>query len=184
MNSCPALFLDRDGVINVDYGHVYRREDFDFIPGIFPLVKCARLAGYRVIVVTNQAGIGRGYYSEAQFQALTKWMMNCFESEGASVDAVYHCPYHPQHGIGFYRKESADRKPRPGMFLRAANDWNIDLARSALVGDKATDIIAAMSAGIPHRFLYRSTDSVDHALSVTHLSEVISHLELLSLNRL
>ncbi len=176
MISSPALFLDRDGVINIDHGHVHRIENFEFIPDIFSLVRHGRKLGYRIIVVTNQAGIGRGYYSEAQFLALTDWMKSRFEDEGTSVDAVYHCPHHPEHGIGGYRQNSPDRKPQPGMLLRAAMEWNLDLGRSALVGDRSTDIQAAVAAGVPYRFLFRSSDPPDHAVAVAHLAEVIQHL--------
>lgn len=176
MNLRPALFLDRDGVINVDHGHVHRFEDFQFIPGIFSLVRHGRKLGYRIIVVTNQAGIGRGCYSEAQFLALTDWMKSRFQEEGASLDAVYHCPHHPEHGIGEYRQDSPDRKPGPGMLLRSASDWLLDLSRSVLVGDRATDIQAAVAAGVPHRFLFRSGDRSEHAIAVSDLAEVIEHL--------
>jgi D-glycero-D-manno-heptose 1,7-bisphosphate phosphatase len=172
----PALFLDRDGVINVDHGYVHRIDDFEFIPGIFSLVRRGRELGYRIIVVTNQAGIGRGYYSEAQFLALSEWMQARFEAEGAPLDAIYHCPHHPEHGIGVFRQDSPDRKPRPGMLLRAAKEWNLDLLRSALVGDRASDIQAAVAAGIPHRFLVRSDDRSDQAVIVADLAEVMQRL--------
>jgi D-glycero-D-manno-heptose 1,7-bisphosphate phosphatase len=144
----PALFLDRDGVINVDHGYVYRPEDVEFINGIFELVVAANEAGYMVVVVTNQAGIGRGYYSEAQFHALTAWMKARFSEQGGHLDAVYFCPFHPEHGIGEYRRESDCRKPAPGMLLQAWRELNIDLANSILVGDKATDMMAGQAAGV------------------------------------
>jgi D-glycero-D-manno-heptose 1,7-bisphosphate phosphatase len=169
---CPALFLDRDGVINIDHGHVHRIENFDFIPGIFELVREARRYGYRPVVVTNQAGIGRGIYSEAQFAELTRWMLGCFSDNDAAIDAVYHCPYHPEHGIGPYRQSSYDRKPQPGMLLRAAQDLDLDLQRSLMVGDHATDIEAAHAAGVEHRFLFRSCDHCDLAIAVGDLADV------------
>jgi len=175
----PALFLDRDGVINLDHGYVHRIDDFEFIPGIFSLVRRGRELGYRVIVITNQAGIGRGYYSEVQFFALTEWMKARFQDEGAPLDAVYHCPHHPDHGIGVFRQDSPDRKPRPGMLLRAAREWDLDLHRSALVGDRASDIQAAVAAGVPHRFLFRSGEHSDQAVSVADMAEVIQQLPLL-----
>jgi D-glycero-D-manno-heptose 1,7-bisphosphate phosphatase len=180
MTLTPALFLDRDGVINVDHGYVHRIEDFDFIPGVFSLVRHGRQLGYRIIVVTNQAGIGRGYYSEAQFLHLTAWMKSRFQAEGASLDAVYHCPHHPEHGIGAFRQDSPDRKPRPGMLLRAAKDCQLDLVRSVLVGDRVSDIEAAVAAGVPHRFLFRSGDPPDQAVAVSELEEVIRRLPPLS----
>ena len=91
----PALFLDRDGVINLDHGYVHTPEEFEFVDGIFEVVATANRAGYLVVVVTNQAGIGRGYYSETQFHALTDWMKASFAEHGGQIDAVYFCPYHP-----------------------------------------------------------------------------------------
>lgn len=143
-----ALFLDRDGVINVEKNYVHRIEDFEFLDGIFDLCRAAAERNMPIVVVTNQAGIGRGYYSEAQFLTLTDWMLSRFEEEQAPVAAVYFCPYHPEQGVGEYRKESFDRKPNPGMFLRARDDLGLDLARSILIGDKASDIAAAKAAGV------------------------------------
>ena len=95
-----ALFLDRDGVINVDYGYVHSPDNFEFIDGIFELVAAANQVGHLVVVVTNQAGIGRGYYNEEQFQFLTDWMKRKFVDHGCLIDGVYFCPYHPIHGKG------------------------------------------------------------------------------------
>lgn len=146
--SRPALFLDRDGVINVEKNYVHRIEDFEFLDGIFDLCRAATERNMPIVVVTNQAGIGRGYYSEAQFLKLTEWMRARFEDEEAPVAAVYFCPNHPEHGIGKYRSESFDRKPNPGMLLRARDELGLDLGRSILIGDKGSDIAAAKAAGI------------------------------------
>jgi D-glycero-D-manno-heptose 1,7-bisphosphate phosphatase len=143
-----ALFLDRDGVINVDHGYVFRKEDIEFVPGIFDLCRAARQRGYLVFVVTNQAGIGRGYYTESDFQELMRWMGSRFEEEGAAICKVYHCPTHPVHGLGDYKVDSIFRKPGPGMILQAAKEYGVDLATSVLVGDKASDIEAGMAAGV------------------------------------
>ncbi len=150
----PALFLDRDGVINVDHAYVHKREDFEFIPGIFDLCRVASERGFPVFVVTNQAGIGRGLYTEDDFHALTRWMCERFAAEGTPLAHVYFCPTHPQAGIGAYRVESPMRKPAPGMILQARDEFGIDLARSALVGDKPGDIQAAEAAGIGLRLLF------------------------------
>lgn len=143
-----ALFLDRDGVINVDHGYVHKPEDVEFVDGIFDLVATAKEAGYLVVVVTNQAGIGRGYYSEDDFHALMDWMKARFVERGGQLDAIYFCPYHPEHGIGKYRRESDCRKPAPGMLLQAAHDLDIDLASSIFVGDKPSDMAAGQAAGV------------------------------------
>jgi D-glycero-D-manno-heptose 1,7-bisphosphate phosphatase len=150
----PALFLDRDGVINVDHGYVSRPEDFEPIEGIFDLCREAQRQGYLIIVITNQAGIGRGYYSESDFEALTAWMIGRFEEEGIAIGGIYHCPFHPEHGVGRYKADSACRKPNPGMILQAAAEHGIDLASSVLVGDKPSDIQAGISAGVARLFLY------------------------------
>jgi D-glycero-D-manno-heptose 1,7-bisphosphate phosphatase len=144
----PALFLDRDGVINVDYGYVHTPENFHFIEGIFELVAAANRAGYLVVVVTNQAGIGRGYYSEEQFHELTHWMRRRFAEYGGQIDALYFCPYHPEHGIGEYRRESEFRKPAPGMLLQAKRELGIDMGKSIFIGDKQSDMKAGRSAGV------------------------------------
>lgn len=143
-----ALFLDRDGVINVERHYVHRVEDFEFLPGIFELCATAEASGYLIVVVTNQAGIGRGYYSEADFQQLTGWMVAAFRQRGIGIARVYHCPYHPTAGIGEYRRESFDRKPQPGMLLKAREDLGLDLAASVLIGDKDSDIDAGRAAGV------------------------------------
>ena len=143
-----ALFLDRDGVINVDKGYVYRIEDFEFTSGIFQLCSTAQDFGFVPIVITNQAGIGRGYYTEDDFRRLTGWMLEQFDARGIRMGRVYHCPCHPTAGIGDYRRESYDRKPNPGMILRAKDDFGLDLSNSILVGDKDSDIKAGTAAGV------------------------------------
>ena len=143
-----ALFLDRDGVINVDHGYVIRREDFHFVDGIFDLVRHAKSQGYLVVVVTNQAGIGRGYYTEEQFHQLMGWVAERFAENGGAIDKVYFCPDHPEHGIGQYRRQSSMRKPGPGMILTACEELNIDLTKSLLIGDNVSDIEAGRAAGV------------------------------------
>ena len=149
-----ALFLDRDGVINHDSGYTSSIENFQFIDGIFDLCRAAKQLGYLIIVVTNQAGIGRGYYTEADFLKLTEWMCKRFEAEGAPITEVFYCPYHPEYGEGNYKKESFDRKPNPGMILKAAEKYKIDLAQSIMIGDKDSDMQAANNAGVGIRCQY------------------------------
>jgi D-glycero-D-manno-heptose 1,7-bisphosphate phosphatase len=151
-----VAFLDRDGVINVDHGYVFRREDFEFVEGA--LEACATLAarGFALVVVTNQSGIGRGIYSEADFANLTAWMTTQFGAANAPLTGVYFCPHHPIDAKGVYRIECDCRKPAPGMLLKAARDLQIDLARSVLFGDKRHDLEAAAAAGVPVRVLLGS----------------------------
>jgi D-glycero-D-manno-heptose 1,7-bisphosphate phosphatase len=143
-----ALFLDRDGIVNVDRHYVSRPEDFEFVEGIFELCREMQSLGYAPVIVTNQAGIGRGYYSEADFHSLTDWMCARFDEAGVNIQGVYFCPFHPEHGVGVYRKESACRKPNPGMLLQARDELGVNLAESFLIGDKESDIEAARRAEI------------------------------------
>jgi len=148
-----AAFLDRDGVINLDRGYVYRREDFEFVPGVLDAARRLHAMGFLLVVASNQSGIGRGLYGEAEFEALTAWMRGEFEAAGAPLAGVYHCPHHPTAALGAYRRVCVCRKPAPGMLLAAAKDLGIDLAASAMFGDKASDLEAARAAGVPLRIL-------------------------------
>ncbi|MFC6645652.1 HAD family hydrolase [Granulicella cerasi] len=153
-----ALFLDRDGVVNHEVGYLHRIEDVRWVDGIFSLARTAAELGYRIIVVTNQSGIGRGLYTEAQFHTLMDWMRAEFAAKGARLDAVYFCPFHPREGIGAYQREHEDRKPGPGMLLRGARDLGVDLSRSLMVGDRCSDVAAANAAGVPQMFLLPGTE--------------------------
>lgn len=151
-----ALFLDRDGVINVDTGYVFKSQDFIFNEGIFDICKAAKFYGYLILIVTNQAGIGRGFYSEADFFELMNWVQAEFKGREIEIDGIYFCPYHPTAGVGMYKRSSFDRKPNPGMILSAALDFGIDLKKSVLIGDRDSDIQAANNAGINNRILIGS----------------------------
>ena len=145
----PALFLDRDGVLNEDHGYVHRWVDFSWIAGAREAVAAFNRAGWLVVVVTNQSGVGRGYYTEAEMHALHAQMAEELAAAGARVDAFYFCPHHPEAAEEIYRHpDPPDRKPNPGMILRALAEWPIDRERSVLVGDKASDIEAADRAGV------------------------------------
>lgn len=148
-----AAFLDRDGVINLDRGYVFRREDFEFVPGVLEGARRLHDLGYALAVVTNQSGIGRGLYTEDDFHRLTDWMRQAFAAAGAPLAGVYFCPHHPTAAVGHYRRECHCRKPAPGMLVDAARALGIDLATSVLFGDRASDLEAARTAGVPHRVL-------------------------------
>ena len=137
-----ALFLDRDGVINFDNGYTNAIGDFEFIPGIFDLIKFANSRDYKVIVVTNQSGIGRGLYTTSQFHKLTSWMVSKFKEQECYVDDVYFCPFHKDASISVYRRWSFSRKPYPGMFLKAIFKHQINPRKSIIIGDKDSDLLA------------------------------------------
>lgn len=145
----PALFLDRDGVLNEDRGYVSRWEDFAWIPGARAAVGAFNRAGWLVIVVTNQSGVGRGYYTEDAMHALHARMQEDLAAAGARIDAFYHAPQHPEAKEDVYRHPDPPlRKPNPGMILQALQDWPIDREASVLVGDKPSDVEAASRAGV------------------------------------
>ena len=144
----PTVFLDRDGILNIDYGYVYRPSDFDWVDGAIETIKRFNDIGYLVIVITNQAGIARGYYSEEDFYILNEWMNEELRRVGAHIDAVYYCPHHPTEGYSPYRMECNCRKPAPGLIKQALEEWPIDKNNSVLIGDQEKDMQAAHSAGI------------------------------------
>jgi D-glycero-D-manno-heptose 1,7-bisphosphate phosphatase len=145
----PAVFLDRDGVLNVDSGHVHRPEDLIWIPGAREAVLSLNEAGYYVFVVTNQGGVARGFYSEAEVDAFHDRIRDDLAEIGAYVDAFYYCPYHGDAIVEAYRvADHFDRKPNPGMILRALREWSVDVARSFLIGDRESDILAAQRANL------------------------------------
>lgn len=144
----PALFLDRDGVINVDRGYVSTVEAFEFIEGAADCIRTFKQRGWFVFVVTNQSGIARGYYTEADMFALHAHMQAELAKAGAEIDRIYHCPFHAEGEVAAYRKDSLDRKPGPGMLLQAMADFPVRREASFLIGDKQTDIAAAHAAGV------------------------------------
>jgi D-glycero-D-manno-heptose 1,7-bisphosphate phosphatase len=148
-----GAFLDRDGVINVDRGYVARREDFAFVPGVLDACRALHEAGFALVVVTNQSGIGRGLYTTAEFLALTRWMQDQFARHGAPVAGVYHCPHHPTDAEGPYRVQCGCRKPAPGMLLAAIDELGLDPAGSVMFGDRRSDLQAALAAGVAERVL-------------------------------
>jgi D-glycero-D-manno-heptose 1,7-bisphosphate phosphatase len=173
--SARALFLDRDGVVNEEVGYLHRADEVRFVDGIFPLCRTAAGLGYRLIVVTNQAGIARGYYSEADFDALMEFMRGELRAEGVELDAVYYCPFHPEHGVGKYKQEHEDRKPGTGMLRRGAWEFGVDLSESVMVGDRCSDVGAANAAGLRQMFLITGTEAAacgGEFLAVETLAEV------------
>jgi len=142
-----AVFLDRDGTINEEQEYLWQVEAFRFIDGAIEGIRLLNAAGFMVVVVTNQSGIGRGYYTEDDLDRLHRYMDAELEKSGVKITACYYCPHHPLHGVGRYGTECACRKPLPGMLLQAAGELDIDLAASWMVGDKKADIDAGLAAG-------------------------------------
>jgi D-glycero-D-manno-heptose 1,7-bisphosphate phosphatase len=174
MSEHRALFLDRDGVINVDYGYVTSEKEFEFVEGIFDLCREAQRLRYLVVVVTNQSAIGRGFITEEGFMELTEWMCASFRSEGVEIKKVYFSPCHPEYGLASYKQDSFFRKPAPGMIQRARDELSVDLSQSVLIGDKESDMQAGASAGVGCNLLF--SGSVEKTSSPTVASAVISKL--------
>jgi len=179
-----ALFLDRDGIINVDHGYVHKIADFEFVDGIFELCRLALAKGYQIFVITNQAGIARGYYEQATFQALSKWMVNAFAEQGVTITKVYHCPHHPSKGVNEFVMPCHCRKPEPGMIFQAEKEFSLDLANSIFIGDKISDMQAASNAGIESRILvescYTNTPAAGQIDGVYRISKLSQACELIN----
>ncbi|CAO95967.1 D-glycero-beta-D-manno-heptose 1,7-bisphosphate 7-phosphatase [Erwinia tasmaniensis] len=152
----PAIFLDRDGTINVDHGYVSEIDNFEFIDGVIDAMRELKQMGFALVLVTNQSGIARGMFSEDQFMQLTEWMDWSLADRDVDLDGIYFCPHHPE-GVTETFKQSCDcRKPQPGMLLTAQQELNIDMSASYMVGDKIEDMQAAAAAGVGKKVLVRS----------------------------
>lgn len=134
-----AIFLDRDGTINVEKNYLYRIEEFEFLPNVITALKKLQDEGFLLIIITNQSGIARGYYSEDDYNILNNWMLENLRSQGIIISAVYYCPHHPEATIHKYRKDCSCRKPKTGLFVRAIKDYDLDLNNCFTIGDKIRD---------------------------------------------
>jgi D-glycero-D-manno-heptose 1,7-bisphosphate phosphatase len=141
----PCVFIDRDGTLNVEKNYLHRHQDWEWIPGSVETLRQLHNAGFLCIVVTNQAGVARGYYEEEAIQRLHSRLDEDLRAANSRIDAYYYCPHHPQHGT---LRDCDCRKPAPGMMLRAQREWNIDLAQSWMVGDKLSDVQAGLAIGV------------------------------------
>jgi len=156
--SIKTIFLDRDGVINKDINYLHKIDDFEFIDGIFDVCLYFQSLGYKIIIITNQSGISRGYYSHSDYQKVTQWMLDQFKYKNINILDVFHCPHGPDSTCDC-------RKPKPGMFLKAKDKHNTDMEKSWMIGDKERDTIAANSAGIDNTILIRSSHRIDESNS-------------------
>ena len=152
----PAIFLDRDGTINVDHGYVSEIDNFEFIDGVIDAMRELKRMGFALVLVTNQSGIARGMFSEDQFMQLTEWMDWSLADRDVDLDGIYFCPHHPEAIVEELRQSCDCRKPEPGMLLTAQQELNIDMASSYMVGDKIEDMLAAKAAGVGKKVLVRS----------------------------
>jgi D-glycero-D-manno-heptose 1,7-bisphosphate phosphatase len=151
-----AAFIDRDGVINEDRAYVYRPDDFKFIPGSVAALRALREAGFALVVITNQSGIARGLFSEAQYLELQAYLREQLSAAGVTLDSIQYCPHLPDAAVAQYRQDCECRKPRAGMILTAARQLDIDVSQSILVGDRTADVLAGRAAGVGRCFLVRS----------------------------
>ena len=153
-----TIFLDRDGVINKEVNYLCKIDDFEFIEGIFDACLYFQKLGYQIIIITNQSGIARGYYSEDDYQLISKWMLKQFKENGITILDIFHCPHGPESTCNC-------RKPQPGMFFQALDKYDINMCNSWMIGDKEADVKAANSAGINHTILVRTGHLIDEAKS-------------------
>lgn len=151
-----AAFLDRDGVINIDYAYVSKKEHFDFVEGALEGIRVLVEKGYAPVLITNQSGIGRGKYTVFEFKKLCCWLEGVLAKQNTPLLAVYFCPHHPEKAFAPYLQECSCRKSAPGMLLAAQEDLNINMTQSIFIGDKNSDMTAAMRADIPTRILVQS----------------------------
>ncbi|MDP3291247.1 MAG: D-glycero-beta-D-manno-heptose 1,7-bisphosphate 7-phosphatase [Sulfuricurvum sp.] len=158
-----ALFLDRDGVVNIEKNYLHKIEDFELMEGIVDVCRTYAEQGYLIIIVTNQSGISRGYYTEEDFAHLSRWMVEHFKALGVTITHIYHCPHH----------ESIDgacecRKPSPGMFLEARKEYDLDMEHSVMIGDNERDIEASLKAGVGKNILLTSEKATSNADQIIH----------------
>ncbi|MCU0641276.1 MAG: D-glycero-beta-D-manno-heptose 1,7-bisphosphate 7-phosphatase [Candidatus Margulisbacteria bacterium] len=153
MQGNRAVFVDRDGTIIEDTGYISSPQEVRFIPGSIAALKRLNQAGFKVIVITNQSGVARGYFSENMLQSVDKAIHRQVLNGGAHIDAFYYCPHHPDHGVYPYRQECACRKPHPGMILKGAREHQVDLSHSFMIGDHRCDVAAGKNAGVKTVFV-------------------------------
>ncbi len=171
-----AIFLDRDGVINIDKGYVYKWQDFELCDYAIEGLKGLMNLNYKLIIITNQSGIARGYYSQKEYASFTNKIKAHMEEEGVHLTGVYHCPHHPLGVVKEYSYKCTCRKPEIGMIIQACEEHKIDIGQSILVGDKQSDLQAAIKAGIQRRYLISNNSNVEaidkNAKVVKNLNEL------------
>lgn len=169
-----ALFLDRDGIINIDNGYVYEPAKIIFNEGIFELCEKFQMKKYMIFIVTNQSGIGRGFFTEKQLKDTNKWLCKQFSDRGILIKEICYCPYHPIEGIGKYKKESYLRKPNPGMFIKIKNKYNLNMYECISIGDKCSDIEAAKKAGVGFNIIV-GMDCFEASMSINSIKLAVEN---------
>lgn len=169
-----AVFLDRDGVVVADKGYVYKRSDFELLVGVPEAIKKLNRANFLVIIVTNQSGVARGYYSEDDLKLFNSYMISKLEKHGAKIDAIYYCPHYKEAKLDEYRKDCECRKPKPGMLVKAAKEYGIDLNASWVVGDKISDVLAGKAAGCKTLFIGKEKGGAD--VFAKDLNEAVDYI--------
>ncbi len=180
IHQSAALFLDRDGVINKNFGYVSKVQDFEFIPEVFSICRAAQKLGFRIVVVTNQSGIGRGLFTEKDFEILTAWMIGEFSEKKIEISLVLHAPENPENSLSLLNLNR--RKPSPEMFFEAASKLELNLANSIMIGDTENDMIAAQRAGLSHRILINANSKssvateivADHKACLTVVTNILT----------
>ena len=161
-----TIFLDRDGVINKEVNYLHKIDDFEFVDGIFDACLYFQQLGYKIIIVTNQSGISRGYFTESDYQKVTQWMLNQFKYKNISILDVFHCPHGPDSTCDC-------RKPNPGMFLQAKAKHNIDMTKSWMIGDNERDIIAANNSGINNTIMLKTNNNQSNSNAKIILDSIL-----------
>jgi D-glycero-D-manno-heptose 1,7-bisphosphate phosphatase len=160
-----VAFLDRDGVINIDAGYTHKIEEFEFTTGCVGALQTLQALGYELIIVTNQSGIGRGYYSQQDYEKLTEWYLEALSQQGIKILDVFYCPHTPE-------TDCDCRKPKPGLFLQAKEKFpSISINDSIMFGDKVSDLQAAESAGIETGFLIEPPETLNSVVSQQFLKD-------------
>ncbi len=181
-----AIFLDRDGVINYDYGFIYKWSEFKFIDGVIKALQILTNYGFKIFIITNQSGIARGFYSTNDLEILHKQMLNYLSKRSININEVFYCPHHEKGKSKEYAINCLCRKPKPGMLLLAKDKYNINMKESYLVGDKISDLQAGWNAGVRccylvrkngtdnypkfESFIYYANDLYDFAKKVTKVT--------------
>ena len=173
-----VAFLDRDGVINYDYGYVHKKSNFKYIENAVNAMSKLNSNGFKIIIVTNQAGIAKGHFTEDEYHSLTEWYVNELKEKKVEIFDIFFCPYHIDSEILKYKKDSFLRKPNPGMFFEAFSKHHIDKNNSFMVGDKVSDIKASLAAGIKNNFLIANeslkSEVLDKTKYVKSLSDAVN----------